>query len=167
MHILLHGPLQILQYCSCMYQCVLLTNSTFAWFSPAPVGLLSSSRRRVTQEGHPYTTAQVWVPGGLSGAFSMRSKSRNLSSNRRVAFRRARAEQDSRKPTCQTFCSDKPRHNNTSASCFPRSCSDGHHYACVRLAFAYGRMCAVYIPGMRIMCDVCYGTYRCGMCYYY
>ena len=85
----------------------------FKRFSPAPVGRFSRSRLRDTQGARLYTMAQVWIPGGLRGACSGRSKSRNLASNRGVAFREARAEQDNGKPTCQLFCSDKPRQNNT------------------------------------------------------
>ena len=38
-----------------------------------------------------YTTAQVWVPCGHRGAYSGRSKSRNLASHHGVAFRGASA----------------------------------------------------------------------------
>ena len=41
-------------------------------FSPAPVGIFSCSRLRGTQGARLYTTAQVWVPGRLRGAFSGR-----------------------------------------------------------------------------------------------
>ena len=78
---------------------------TFARFSPAPVGLFSRSRLRGTQGVRLYTTTQVWVPGGLCGAYSGRSNPRNLASNHGVALRGARAEQDNGKPTCQLFCS--------------------------------------------------------------
>ena len=40
--------------------------------SPAPVGPFSRSRVRRTQRARLYTTAQVWVPGGLRGACSGR-----------------------------------------------------------------------------------------------
>ena len=45
-----------------------------------------------------YTTLQVWVPGGLRGACSGRSKSRNLASHHGIAFRRARADQANGNP---------------------------------------------------------------------
>ena len=64
---------------------------TFARFSPAPVGLSPRSQLPGTQGPRLYTTAQVWVPGGLRVACSGRSKSRNLASDRGVAFRGARA----------------------------------------------------------------------------
>ena len=51
---------------------------TFTRFSPAPVGLASRSRLRGTQGARLYTTAQVSVPGGLRGACSGTSNSRNL-----------------------------------------------------------------------------------------
>ena len=50
-------------------------------FSLPAAGLFSRSRLRGTQGVRPYTTAQVWVPTGLRGACSGRSKSRNLASN--------------------------------------------------------------------------------------
>ena len=68
-------------------------------------GSFSRSRLQGTQGGHLYTTAKVWVPGGLHGASSGRSKSRNVASDHGVAFRGARAEQDDGKPICQLFCS--------------------------------------------------------------
>ena len=72
-----------------------------------------------------YTTAQVWVPGGLRGACSGRSKSRNLASDHGVvAFRGARAEQDNGKPACQLFCSTAVKGSNTVTTIspsFPRS----------------------------------------------
>ena len=66
---------------------------TFARFSPAPVSLFSRSRLRGTQGGRLYTTAQVWVPAGLLGAYSGRPKARNLASNRGIAVRPASANQ--------------------------------------------------------------------------
>ena len=93
-----------MQYTVCsMYQCVW----TFARFSPTPVGVFSRSRLRGTQEARLYTTEQVWVPYGLRGVCSGRSKSRNLVRNYEVAFRGARAEHN-RKPTYQLFCSTAP-----------------------------------------------------------
>ena len=89
--------------CACFLFFVLCF--TFARFSPAPVGLFSRSRLRGTQGVRLYTTTQVWVPGGLCGAYSGRSNPRNLASNHGVALRGARAEQDNGKPTCQLFCS--------------------------------------------------------------
>ena len=83
--------------CLCVFR-------TFPRFSPVPVRLFSRSRLRGTQWAHLYTTAQVWVPGGLRRACSGRSKSRSLASDHGVAFRGARSEQDYRKPTCQLFC---------------------------------------------------------------
>ena len=62
-------------------------------FSVPAAGLFSRSRLRGTQGGRLYTTAQVWVPTGPRGACSGRSKSRNLASNRGVAFRPAIANQ--------------------------------------------------------------------------
>ena len=78
--------------------------STCARFSPAPEVLFSRSRLRGTHGACLYTTVPVWVPVGLRGACSGRSKSRNLASNHGVAFRGARAEHDNGKPTCQLFC---------------------------------------------------------------
>ena len=69
------------------------------------MGLFSRSRLRGTQGAFLHTTVQVWVPGGLRGACSGRSKSRKLASIHGVAFRGAGAEQDNGKPTCQLFCS--------------------------------------------------------------
>ena len=66
-------PLQYLSMCVCFF-------FTFARFSLAPVGRLSRSRLRGTKGTNLYTTAQVWVPGGLRGACSGRSKTRNLAS---------------------------------------------------------------------------------------
>ena len=54
-------------------------------------GLVSRSRLRGTKGPHLYTTVQVLIPAGLRGACSGRSKSRNLASNRGIAFRPARA----------------------------------------------------------------------------
>ena len=73
-------------------------------FFPVAVGLLSRSKLRGTRGARLYTTAQDWVPGGLRGACSGRSKSRHLASNRGVAFRGARAVYDDGKTTCQLFC---------------------------------------------------------------
>ena len=62
---------------------------TFARFSPAPMGLSSCSRLWGTPRARLYTTVEAWVPGGLRGAGSGRSKSRNLASNHGVAFPRS------------------------------------------------------------------------------
>ena len=88
--------------------------STFRRFSPAPVDLFSRSRLRGMQGARLYTAAQVWVPGGVRGACSGRSKSRNLASNHGVAFRGARAEQDNGKPTCQPLrhCCNAQQYGN-------------------------------------------------------
>ena len=53
--------------------------------------------------GPPVHWAQVWVPDGLRGACSGRSKSVNLATNDGVAFRGAinRAEEDIDKPIYQ------------------------------------------------------------------
>ena len=126
----------------------------FKRFSPAPVGRFSRSRLRDTQGARLYTMAQVWIPGGLRGACSGRSKSRNLASNRGVAFREARAEQDNGKPTCQLFCSDKPRQNNTRFKLSPflqrrtQLCVCGHcdAYGCCVCATCV----RVYRPRLRI-----------------
>ena len=83
-----------------MYQCV---RFYICSLSPVPVSLFSRSRLRGTDGARLYSTAQVWVPGGLRGACSGRSKSRHLASNHGVAFRGARAEQDNGNSTC--FCS--------------------------------------------------------------
>ena len=83
-----------------MYQCVCFYICSL---SPVPVSLFSRSRLRGTDGARLYSTAQVWVPGGLRGACSGRSKSRHLASNHGVAFRGARAEQDNGNSTC--FCS--------------------------------------------------------------
>ena len=106
--------------------------------------LFSRSRLRGTEGGRLYTTAQVWVPDGLRGAFYGRSKSRILASIRGVASRRARAEHDNGKPTYQLFCSTAVK-----ALCFvaataynsSRLCVD-HYYACVDIAY-FSRVCAV------------------------
>ena len=74
-------------------------------FALPAAGLFSCSRLRGTQGTRLYTTVQVWVPAGLRGACSGRSKSRNLASDHGVAFRGARAEQDSGKRRCHLFCS--------------------------------------------------------------
>ena len=55
-------------------------------------GSFSRSRLRGTQGTRLYTTTQVWVPAGLRGACSGRSKSRNLASDRGIAFRPATVE---------------------------------------------------------------------------
>ena len=79
-----------------MYQCVLVLHLLaflrHPWVFSRALGC--GARRGAAW----YTTAQVWVPGGLRGACSGRSKSRNLASSRGVAFRGARAEQDNGKP---------------------------------------------------------------------
>ena len=78
--------------------------------------LLRGSFLALSAPGHaggpPVHWAQVWVPGGLRGACSGCSKSRNLASNHGVALRGARAEQDigklmpatSVKPMGMTLC---------------------------------------------------------------
>ena len=71
-------------HCIILYQCVFF--AAFARLSSAPVELFSRSRLRGTQ-GARLHTAQVWVPGGLRGTCSGRSKSQNLSGNHGVAFR--------------------------------------------------------------------------------
>ena len=48
------------------------------FYHPA-AGLFSRSRLRSTQGTRLYTMVQVWVPAGLRGACSGRSKSRSLS----------------------------------------------------------------------------------------
>ena len=63
----------------------------FARFSPAPVGLFSRFWLRGTREALRYTTAHVWIPAGLRGTCSGRSKSIKLASNRGITFRPARA----------------------------------------------------------------------------
>ena len=70
---------------------------TFARFSLAGFFALSAAAHA---GGPPVHTAQLWVAGGLRGACSGYSKSRNLASIRGIVFRGARAEQDYRKPTC-------------------------------------------------------------------
>ena len=55
--------------------------------------------------GPPVHWTQAWVPDGLRGACSGRSKPRNLTSNHEVDFRRARTEQDNEKTTSRLFCS--------------------------------------------------------------
>ena len=60
---------------------------------PASAGLFARSRLRGTQGACLYTTVHVWVLAGLRGAFSGRSKSRNVERNQGIAFRRARANQ--------------------------------------------------------------------------
>ena len=63
------------------------------YFSLAAAVFFSRSRLRGAQGGRLYTTAQVWVPAGLRGVCFARLKSRNLVSNRGIAFRPARANQ--------------------------------------------------------------------------
>ena len=65
---------------------------------------------------HHGASLQVWVPGGLRGAYSGHSKSRKLASNHGVAFREGRAEQDNSKLTCQLFCSTAVKGSNTVAT---------------------------------------------------
>ena len=62
-------------------------------FSLSVAGLFSRSRLRGMQGTRPHATVQVWVPAGLRGACSGRSKSRNLASNDGIALRPARANQ--------------------------------------------------------------------------
>ena len=50
-------------------------------FSPPVSGLSSRFRLREMQAARVYTTAQVWVPAGLRGACSGRSKSRNITNS--------------------------------------------------------------------------------------
>ena len=77
---------------------------TFAHFSPVLVGLFSRSRLRGTQVTCLYTSTQVWVPGRVRGACSVRSKYRNLASNCGVDLGGATAEQNIAKPPCQLYC---------------------------------------------------------------
>ena len=91
--------LLILRKCQCVFFL------TFARFSPAHVGFFARSRLQGTQGARLYTKAQAWVPGGLRGARSGRSKSQNLASIHGVTFCGAKAEQDNGKPTCQLFYS--------------------------------------------------------------
>ena len=71
-----------------MYQCMCVFGHLHSFlrrpwvFSPRP-------RLRGTQGARVHTAVQVWVPGGLRGACSGHSKSRNLAINRGVAFRGA------------------------------------------------------------------------------
>ena len=51
---------------------------TLATISLPAMGLFSRSWLRGAQEARAYTTVQVWVPAGLRGACSVRSKSRDL-----------------------------------------------------------------------------------------
>ena len=92
-------------------------------------GSFSRSRVRGTQGVRLYTTAQVWVPGGLRGACSGRPESRNLASNHRVAFRGAWAEQDNGQITATAV----KRSNTVTiiASSSPRSYSHGPYYVFV------------------------------------
>ena len=71
-------------------------------------GLFSCSRLRGTQGARLYTTAQEWVPAGLRGACSGRSKSRNLASNPGIVFRRAIAIQAHGKNTVFSRREDAP-----------------------------------------------------------
>ena len=56
-------------------------------------GRFSRSRLRGLQARRVDTTAQVWVPAGLRGAHSGRSKSRDVASDHGIAFPQARANQ--------------------------------------------------------------------------
>ena len=137
---------------------------TFACFSQAPRGSFSRSRLWGTQGGRLYNTAQVWVPGGLRGERFGRSTSRNLASNRGVAFREARAEQDNGKPTYQLLCSSVVKGSNavtTIASSFPRSYSYRHYYACVVMMYAC--MCCVCAP-CTCVCVFTAGLSTCDAC---
>ena len=140
----------------------------FARFSPAPASLFSRSRLRGTQGARVYSTAQVWAPTGLSGAFSGRSKSRNLASNHGIGFRPARASQDNGNPHF-SFLAPPSHARRTLDSSFPCSCSDGHYCACVdhyyacvdhyyaSVSLAYDYVCCV--------CQTCEGVCMCaGLC---
>ena len=72
-------------------------------FFPVAVGLLSRSKLRGTRGARLYTTAQDWVPGGLRGACSGRSKSRHLASNRGVAFAEPEPSTTMEKPHVSCF----------------------------------------------------------------
>ena len=117
----------------------------FARFSPAPASLFSRSRLRGTQGARVYSTAQVWAPTGLSGAFSGRSKSRNLASNHGIGFRPARASQDNGNPHF-SFLAPPSHARRTLDSSFPCSCSDGNY---LRVWTSLMRMCAVFVLRLR------------------
>ena len=113
---------------------------TFARFSPVPVGLSSRSRLRGTQGPRLYTTALVLGPGRAPWRVLWAFKVANLATSHGDAFRRARAEQDYRKPTCQPLLQ-----RTTIASSFPRSYSYGHYYCvCGPLLCMCGHDVCVY-----------------------
>ena len=107
---------------------------------------------RGTQGGRPYTTAQVWGPGGLRGALSGRLKSRNLASNHEVAFRGARAEQDNGKPTQPLFCSTAVKALYFMADTVQQQ----SHSKCVWTTTYYA--CVDILSSIGVCC-VCYDTY--------
>ena len=72
-------------------------------FSDSAAGLFLRSRLRGTQGGRLYTTEQDWALPGLRGACPGRSKSRELASNREIAFRRGRAHQAHGNPQTVIF----------------------------------------------------------------
>ena len=89
----IHGSYILLVYIT-MYQVPGMKWTLSAILCSLPAaGLFSRSRLRDTQGTCLCTMVQVWVPAGLRGAYSGRSKSRNLASNHGVAFRGAKAEQ--------------------------------------------------------------------------
>ena len=122
------------------------------------MGLFSRSRLRGTHGARLHTTVQVWAPGGFLGACSRCSKSRNLASNRRIAFRPAGANQahanpknvrkkkEKEKPCC-CFCvpqqmrkARQPRYNSRAIS-FSLTATNGT-CAC-RFVSVRGCVCAI------------------------
>ena len=68
-----------------------------------PRVVFSRSRLRGTQGGRAYATGHVWVPAGLPGARSGRSKRRDLPSNHRIAFRLAEPRRTMETPQIEIF----------------------------------------------------------------
>ena len=67
---------------------ILIFPEDFLLFSPSR-GSFLALRLWDKQAARVYTTAQVWVPGGLRGAFSGASKLRNLANNQGGPFQPA------------------------------------------------------------------------------
>ena len=99
----IHGSYILLVYIT-MYQVPGMKWTLSAILCSLPAaGLFSRSRLRDTQGTWLCTMVQVWVPAGLRGAYSGRSKSRNLASNHGITFRPARANRANAKPRKRHF----------------------------------------------------------------
>ena len=134
-------------------------------FFPAAVGLLSRSRLRGTRGARLYTTAQDWVPGGLRGACSGRSKSRHLASNRGVAFRGARAVYDDGKTTCQLFCPCKGQQHGSNNRLKLSSVLQLRTLLSKKYIYQYMRVWSTTVPCvvmmLRVTCAVCACVWIC------